>query len=46
MKAIDKVVFPAQRFEQVLETLLFVLTAVLVAGATAAMCLPRVLGQV
>jgi hypothetical protein len=45
MKAIDKVVFPAQRLEQVFETLLFAVSAVLVAGATVAMCLPRVFGQ-
>jgi hypothetical protein len=45
MKAIDKAVFPAERFEQVLEMLLFAVTAVLVASATVAMCLPRALGQ-
>ena len=45
MKAIDKAAFLGHRLEQVLETLLFSLTVVLLAGATVAMCLPRVLGQ-
>jgi hypothetical protein len=45
MKAIDKVVFPAERFEQVLEMMLFAVTDVLVAGATVAICLQRALGQ-
>jgi hypothetical protein len=43
MQAIDKIVFTAAYFEQMLETLLFTAAAVVVTGATVAMCVPGVL---
>jgi hypothetical protein len=44
MHAIDKMIFTAACFEQMLETLLFTAAAVVVTGATVAMCVPGVFG--
>jgi hypothetical protein len=46
MKAVDKVSWPANPVEQVLETLILVAAAVVVGVGTMAMCLPGVLGLV